>query len=139
MPITAYSSLFQSISVYFSLSRYVPTNFSLFPNPQSAIFNSKIQWEMIFFPFLKLLIKKIWTTNSYVIRYTFQSNLLLKRILDLGKCPNQKMHESEIAGFLLWALLEVQNQFPKQIWLKCIPNYITKELVKKFLSVLINK
>ena len=48
---------------------------------------------------------------SYVIMYTFRSNL----ILDLGKCLNQKTHESESAGFLLCAVPEDQNQFRKQI------------------------
>ena len=54
-----------------------------------------------FYTFLKLLIKTLLKKFSYVIRYTFQSNLLLVLILDLGKCHNQKMHENESAGFLL--------------------------------------
>ena len=69
---------------------------------------------------------KCYKKFSSVIMYTFQSNLLSELILDLRRCPNQKTHESEIAGFLLWALPEVQNQIRKQIWLKNIPNYMTK-------------
>ena len=39
-----------------------------------------------------------------VIVEDFISKMLLESILDLRKCPNQKMHESESAGFLVWAL-----------------------------------
>ena len=39
--------------------------------------------------------------SGYVIIYTFQSHMLSELILDLMKCPNQKAHESESAGFLL--------------------------------------
>ena len=89
-------------------------------------YNFKIQWEIHFFTFLIIDQNALKFCCCYVIRYTFQSNLLSELILDLGKCPNQKTHESESAGFLLRALPEVQNQFRKQIWLKSIPNYITK-------------
>ena len=41
--------------------------------------------------------------------------LLWEMILDLGKGPNNKMHESESAG----ALLKVRNPFQKQFLLKC--------------------
>ena len=75
------------------------------------------------------------TKIKYVFRYTFVSNLILVLNLDLGKCPNQKTHESESADFLLWALPEIQNQFPKQIWLKNIVIYIS---LKKNESVLFN-
>ena len=52
--------------------------------------------------------------------------MLSKTILDLGKCPNQKTHESESAGFLVWALPEVQNCFRKQFLHKVIYNYYSK-------------
>ena len=77
-----------------------------------------------------LLVKMLWQKFSYVIMYAFQSNLLLELILDIGKCPNQKMHES--AGCLLWVLPKVQNQFQTQIWLKSIPNYIPWKNFKGF-------
>ena len=35
--------------------------------------------------------------------------MLTDSILDLGKCPNRKTHESESACFPLWALCEAQN------------------------------
>ena len=38
----------------------------------------------------------------------FIRKMLSKLILDLGKCPNQKTHVSESAGFLVWPLLKVQ-------------------------------
>ena len=43
--------------------------------------------------------------------------------MDLGKCPNQKTHESESAGFLVRALPEVQNLFQKQFSYKVLYNY----------------
>ena len=83
-------------------------------------YNFKYNGKSIF-----LLFFNYWSNHSeiffsYVIRYTFQANL------------NQKMHESERAGFFLRALLEVQNQFQKQILLKSIPNYITKFFSERF-------
>ena len=41
--------------------------------------------------------------------------LLSKLILDFGKCPNQKTHESESAGFLVQALPMVHNQFSHKV------------------------
>ena len=41
--------------------------------------------------------------------------LLSKSILDFGKCPNPKTHEGESAGFLIWALPEVQIKTKKMI------------------------
>ena len=61
-----------------------------------------------------------------VIIYDFVSKLLSKTILDLGKCPNQKTHERESAGFLVWALPMVQNRFWKQFLHKVIYNYYSK-------------
>ena len=58
-----------------------------------------------------------------VIIYDFVSKLLSKTILDLGKGPNQKTHESENAGFLVWALPTVQISFWKQFLHKVIYNY----------------
>ena len=40
--------------------------------------------------------------------------ILLAMILYLWKCPNQKMHESESAGFLVRALPKIWNHFRKQ-------------------------
>ena len=40
--------------------------------------------------------------------------MLSESILDLGKCPNQKTHESESACFLVGALGNVQNRILKQ-------------------------
>ena len=55
--------------------------------------------------------------------------MLLETILDLGKCPNQKTQESESAGFLVWALPEVQNCCQKQFSDKVIyNNYLKKKL-----------
>ena len=69
----------------------------------------KIQWEIHFLTFLNIdrnaPKKKFRTVNMY----DFKRKLLSKSILDLGKCPNQKTHESESACFLVWALPEVQN------------------------------
>ena len=73
-------------------------------------YNFKIQWEIHFFTFLIIDQNALKKKFSFVIRYTFQSNLLLELILDLGKCPYQKTHESESAGFLLRALLEHQGR-----------------------------
>ena len=39
--------------------------------------------------------------------------MLSDSILDLGKCPNRKMHESESACFPVGALSEVQNRISK--------------------------
>ena len=44
--------------------------------------------------------------------------LLSKLILDFGKCPNQKTHESESAVFLVWALPQVQNFFESSFYTK---------------------
>ena len=64
------------------------------------------------------------------------------------KCPNQKMHESESAGYLVWALPEVQNRFWKQFLLKVLYNYYSKKIEvfrlkkwrsKKFISYCILK
>ena len=54
--------------------------------------------------------------------------LLLKIILDLRKCPNMKIHESESAG----ALLEVQNPFQKQFYHKVMYIYCSLEQVSHF-------
>ena len=62
--------------------------------------------------------------------------LLSKLILDFGKCPNQKTHESESAGFLVWALPEVQNCFRKQFLHKVIYNYYSN---KNFGAVCLKK
>ena len=56
-------------------------------------------------------------------------------ILDLGKCPNRKMHESESAGFLDRALPEVQNRFRKHFSHKVLYNSCSKFI---FWSVLVN-
>ena len=61
------------------------------------------------FTFLKIQWKK---KLIYVIRYTFQSHLLSELILDLWKCPNQKMHESKSVVFLLGTSQGPQS-FPK--------------------------
>ena len=57
----------------------------------------------------------------------FIRKLLSKLILDFGKCPNQKMHESESAGFLVWALPMVQNHFSKQFYQKVLYSYCSKK------------
>ena len=65
--------------------------------------------------------------------------MLSETILDLGKGPNQKMHESEKACFLVGALRKVQNQ----IWKQLLYNYYYKKIgafwlifnkVKKWIS-----
>ena len=55
--------------------------------------------------------------------------------MDFGKCPNQKMHESESAGFLVWALPVVWNHFWKQIFNKVLYNYRSKFFFGAFRSV----
>ena len=52
--------------------------------------------------------------------------LLLDSILDLGKFPDQKTHESESACFLVCALPEVQNQIQKQFSHKVFYTYKKK-------------
>ena len=48
-------------------------------------------WEVNFFVFFSsFLSKRSELFFSYVIRYTFQSSLLLELILDLGKCRRRK-------------------------------------------------
>ena len=49
--------------------------------------------------------------------------LLLETIWDLGKCPNQKTHESQSAGFLIRALPNVQNHVWKHCSHKVLYNY----------------
>ena len=51
--------------------------------------------------------------------------LLLEMISDLGKCPNQKAHESESAG----ALPEVQNHFRMQFSYKVLYNHCLKKKI----------
>ena len=63
------------------------------------------------------------------------TQMLQKLILDLGKCPNQKMHESESACFLVWALPAVQNQFSKQFSKKVLYNYCLEKNIEAFWSV----
>ena len=60
--------------------------------------------------------------------------MLSETILDLGKCPNQKTHESESAGFLIWALPEVKNCFRKQFDTKSYIITILKKIVERFVS-----
>ena len=63
--------------------------------------------------------------NSFLKRHFFKQNAskkqilnsnciglylkLLSQIMNLGKCPNQKTHESESEGFLVLAFPEVMN------------------------------
>ena len=61
--------------------------------------------------------------------------LLSDSILDLGKFPDQKTHESESACFLVRALPEVQNQIQKQFSHKVFYNYITKQFFLVFRSI----
>ena len=52
--------------------------------------------------------------------YYFMRKMLSESILDLGKCPNQKMHESECACFQVGAFYEVIKYYiitvQKQLW-----------------------
>ena len=54
-----------------------------------------------FFAFFNYWSKRsdIFFFSRYVIKYTVQLNLLLELILDLGKYPNKKTHESESTDF----------------------------------------
>ena len=61
-------------------------------------------------------------------------NLLSKLISDFGKCPNQKAHESECAGFLVRALPEVQDQIRKQFFDKKLYNYCSKKKLERFVT-----
>ena len=53
-------------------------------------------------------------------------------ILNLGKCPNWKTHESESACFLVWALPKVQNQIEKHFSHKILYNFLTKFFLERF-------
>ena len=57
--------------------------------------------------------------------------LLSKLILNFGKCPSQKTHESESAGFLVRTLPVVRNQFWKQFSNKVLYNYKSKFYFRK--------
>ena len=61
--------------------------------------------------------------------------LLSDSILDLGKFPDQKTHESESACFLVRALPEIKNQIRKQFSHKVLYNYITKFFFGAFRSI----
>ena len=69
----------------------------------------KYNEKSIFFPFFNTDRNAPKVFFRTVIIEHFIRKLLLKLTLDLGKCPNQKTHESESAGFLFWALPVVQN------------------------------
>ena len=60
--------------------------------------------------------------------------LLSKMILDLGKCTNHIMHESESAG----ELLKVRNHFQMQFSHKVLYNY-TLKFIFESVSVRIEK
>ena len=61
--------------------------------------------------------------------------LLSKMFLELGKCPNQEMHEMESAGFLP----EVQYNFRKQFSQKVLYTYCFKFLWSVSVSILKSK
>ena len=66
--------------------------------------------------FFILYIKKFHKNRTVIMKY-FMRKVLSELILDLRKCPNQKMHQHESAGFtqiLIGALPEVQNQLLKK-------------------------
>ena len=56
------------------------------------------------------------------------ATLPLQGVLDLGKCPNRKKHESESACFPVGALPEVQNWIWKHFSHKVLYNYNSKFL-----------
>ena len=60
------------------------------------------------------------------------TKMLSKSILNLGKCPNRKTHESESACFLVWALRKVQNRIWKQFSHKVLYNYYSKFFLERF-------
>ena len=53
--------------------------------------------------------------------------MLSDSILDLGKCPNRKTHESESACFPVGALPKVQNWIWKHFSHKVLYNYYSKK------------
>ena len=53
--------------------------------------------------------------------------MLLEMILDIRKCPNQKMHESESAGFPVWELSKVRDQFQNHFSHKVVYNYCSQK------------
>ena len=79
-------------------------------NPTLAFKNLKLQWEILFFLTFLNIDRNNLNFFRYVIIQDFMGIMLLESILDFGKCHNQKTHESESAGFLVWEP-EVQNRF----------------------------
>ena len=63
------------------------------------------------------------TKKTIVIIQDLIKQLLSESILDLRKWPNQKTHESESGGFLVWALSKVQNLFQKTVFNEVLYNY----------------
>ena len=72
-------------------------------------------------PFLRRNAQKKESRTEII--YDFIQKLLSETILDLWKCPNQKTHESESTGSLVWALPEVQNWFQRQFVNQVLYNY----------------
>ena len=69
--------------------------------------------------------------RKVIIQY-FMRKMLSDSILDLGKCPNRQMHESESAFFPVGALCEAQNWIRKHFSRKVLYNYYLKKKLEPF-------
>ena len=71
------------------------------PPPKNYL---EIQLEMNLFDFF-LILTKTNHNRKFTSKYiTLYGKMLLERILDLGKCPNQKVNKNKSKDFLVWAL-----------------------------------
>ena len=88
----------------------------------------KIRWKIHFFTFLNTDRNAPKKKFRIVIIQHFIRKLLSKLILDLRKCPNQKTHESESAGFLVLT----------KTLQKCFRTVIIQHFIRKLLLKLIS-
>ena len=78
--------------------------------------------------FFLILTKTPQNIFGTVIIYHFIGKLLSKLILDLRKCPNPKMHESESADFLVGHFPLFKISFENSFLIKGYINNIKKKL-----------
>ena len=112
----------------FSKISFLALKKSLNPSVQDLT----IQWQIPFFDFFLNIDQNIPKKFRTVIIHYFTRKMLSESILDLGKCPNQKMHESESACFPVEALCKAQNCIWKQFSHKVLFNYYSKFYLERF-------
>ena len=105
----------------FSKISFLAIKKSLNPSVQDLT----IQWQIPFFDFFKYRPKHSKKIRTVIIHY-FTRKKFSESILDLGKCPSQKMHESESACFPVEALCKAQNRIWKQSFHKVLFSYYSK-------------